>query len=349
MGEVSTSGLSGVAGRQGVRVRQLLPGLIVVGVIAGAAWVLGGYVPLIGAAVFGLLGGLMLGGTVGIPATVRPGIDYTLKRLLRLAIILFGTSLSFAEVIRLGAGSLSVILVTIVLAIGLTYLFGLWLRAPSRLVSLIGVGTAICGATAIITVGPIIEAREDETAFAVTTIFLFNMVAVVVYPLLGHAMGLSDLVFGTWAGTAIHDTSSVLAASYTFSDTAGKVATVVKLTRTLMLVPLALLAGLVHSYQVSRTGARTGARVDLVKTFPWFVLWFVTAALLNTFGLFSASLVRLGAQTGKFLIVMVMVAVGLGADLKRMQQIGLRPFVIGLFASVLIAVTSITLIRALVD
>ena len=296
-----------------------------------------------------MLAGVVLGNTVGTPAGWRPGLDYTLKRLLRLAIILFGAGLSFAEVIRLGAGSLTVILVTIVLAISLTYIFGLWLRAPSRLVSLIGVGTAICGATAIVTVGPIIEAREDETAFAVTTIFLFNMVAVVVYPLLGHALGLSDLVFGTWAGTAIHDTSSVLAASYTFSDSAGKVATVVKLTRTLMLVPLAFLVGLVHSYRASRPGAGSGARVDFVKIFPWFVLWFVAAALLNTFGFFSADLVRIGAAVGRFLIVMVMVAVGLGADLQRMRQIGLRPFFIGLFASVLIAVTAIGLIQWWMD
>ncbi len=178
---------------------------------------------------------------------------------------------------------------TILLALGLTYLFGRWLRAPSGLVSLIGVGTAICGATAILTVGPIIEAREEEIAFAVTTIFLFNMLAVVVYPLLGHLLAFSDTIYGVWAGTAIHDTSSVLAASFAFSEPAGKVATVVKLTRTLMLVPLAF--GIAHSIAQGRRGAAgAGPRVNLVKIFPWFILWFVVAAMLNTLGVFKTPL-----------------------------------------------------------
>src|SRR5712692_11006629 len=152
-----------------IGVAQLVPGLALIVLIAGAAWWLGGTVPLIGASVIGLLMGLVLGNTAGLPAVLRPGTDYTLKRLLRLAIILFGASLSFAEVAKIGAGSVVVILATIVLALSLTYTFGALLRAPSRLVSLIGVGTAICGATAVVALGPIIEAKEDETAFAITT------------------------------------------------------------------------------------------------------------------------------------------------------------------------------------
>ncbi len=331
-----------------IGVAQLAPGLALIVLIAGIAWQLGSAVPLIGASVVGLLIGLVLGNTAGLPAALRPGTDYTLKRLLRLAIILFGANLSFAEVAKIGAGSFVVILATIGLAISLTYTFGVLLRAPSRLVSLIGVGTAICGATAVVAIGPIIEAKEDETAFAISTIFLFNMLAVMIYPLLGRLLGLSDLVFGTWAGTAIHDTSSVLAASYTFSDAAGKAATVVKLTRTLMLVPLAFCFGVARSYRVSRSGGSAAVRVDVVKIFPWFVVWFVAAALLNTLGLLSPRMVQVGALAGKFLIVMVMVAVGLGADLRRMRQIGLVPFFIGLFASVLIAVVGIFLIRTLV-
>jgi len=198
-------------------------------------------------------------------------------------------------------------------------------------------------------VGPIIESREEEIAFAVTTIFLFNVLAVVIYPLLGHGFVLSDRVFGIWAGTAIHDTSSVLAASFAFSEPAGKVATVVKLARTLKLVPLALAFGLAHSYAQSRRGATGGVRVDLVKIFPWFILWFVVAALLNTAGLFSAPVVKGSSLAGKFLVIMVMAAVGLSADLKRMREIGLHPLYIGLAASVMIAIVSIALIRLLMS
>ncbi|MBI4277153.1 MAG: putative sulfate exporter family transporter [Armatimonadetes bacterium] len=331
------------------RSEQLAPGLIVTGAIAAAAWWFGARVPLVGPAVFGLLAGLALGSINAPSAALQPGTDYTLKRLLRLAIVLFGASLSFAEIVNIGGGTLLVILAVVVLAISLTYVFGLWLRAPSRLVSLIGVGTAICGATAIITIGPIIEADEEETAFAVTTIFLFNMVAVIVYPLLGRLLALSSVAFGTWAGTAIHDTSSVLAAAYTFSDAAGKVGTVVKLTRTLMLVPLAFLFGVIHTYRLGRSDRGAATRVNFVKIFPWFILWFVLAAVLNTFGAFSASGVKFSAQVGKFLIVMVMVAVGLSANPRRMARMGLRPFFIGLFASLLIAAISIFLIRWVTD
>ena len=337
----------GFAGRVWARTATLLPGLAAVVVLAAAAEGLGRGVPSVGAPVLALCAGVAIRNTAGVPATLIPGIEYTLKRLLRVAIVLFGATLALGDVVRVGAGSLAVIVATILLALGLTALVGRWLRAPARLVSLIGVGTAICGATAIITVGPILEAEDDEIAFAVATIFLFNMLAVVVYPLLGHALTLTDRVYGMWAGTAIHDTSSVLAASYAYSDAAGQVATVVKLTRTLMLVPLALAVGIVHSVARTRAGAGGAVRVDLRRIFPWFILWFVAAAGIHTLGVLPDSLARGSALVGKFLIVMVMAAVGFGADLRAMRRIGLRPFYIGLAASVLIAVGSIALIRLL--
>src|SRR3990172_2162185 len=287
---VSEGAATARAGRLRARAGALLPGVAAVAIIAAAAWMLGRLIPLIGAPVLALAAGVAIRNTAGLPAVHTPGVEYTLKRLLRLAIVLFGATLALGEVVRVGAGSLAVI---------------------------------------------------------VATIFLFNMLAVVVYPLLGHVLGLTDRIFGVWAGAAIHDTSSVLAASYAFSDAAGQVATVVKLTRTLMLVPLALAVGIVHSYARSRAGAGGGVRVDLVRIFPWFILWFVAAAGINTLGLLPEPLVRVSGLAGKFLIVMVMAAVGFGADLRGMRQIGLKPFYIGLAASVLIAVASMVLIRLL--
>ncbi len=340
---------SAMAGRAGgfAFARTVLPGAAAAALIAAAAWGVARTIPVVGAPVLALAAGVLIRNLFGTSAALRAGLDFTLKRLLRLAIILFGATLALGDVISVGAGSLAVIVLTIVLALVLTALFGRWLRAPARLVNLIGVGTAICGATAIITVGPILEADDEEIAFAVATIFLFNMLAVVVYPLLGDALALSDRVYGTWAGTAIHDTSSVLAAAFTFSDPAGKIATVVKLTRTLMLVPLALAVGIVYSTARSRAGAVGGRPVDLVKIFPWFVLWFVVAAAVNTADLIPPALGAAAGLAGKFLIVMVMAAVGLSADLREMRRIGLRPFYIGLFSSVLIAGASMLLIRAL--
>jgi uncharacterized integral membrane protein (TIGR00698 family) len=326
-------------------------GLVIVAGLAAAAWYLGGLLPLIGAPVFALVAGLVIRNTTGGGPAWGPGIDFTLRRLLRLAIILFGATLSFAQIVRIGGGSVVVIAVTVALALGLTTLFGRWMGAPAGLVRLIGIGTAICGATAILAVGPIIESREEEIVFAVTTIFLFNMLAVLVYPLLGHLLALSDPVFGVWAGAAIHDTSSVLAAAFAFSEPAGQTATVVKLVRTLALVPLALIYGIAHSVarRAAAGGGSGGARVNLVKIFPWFILWFVLAALLNSLGLVGAAASRGAAVAGKFLVVMVMAAVGLSADLRRMRRIGLAPLYVGLAASVVIAVASFGLITLLME
>ncbi|MDR7523549.1 MAG: putative sulfate exporter family transporter [Armatimonadota bacterium] len=326
--------------------RALASGLAAVSLLAAAAWALGGLIPLIGAPVLALGAGLAVGQVAGAPAALRDGIDFTLKRLLRLAIILFGTTLSFMQVLQIGAASLVIILATVILALGATHGFGRWMRAPGRLTSLIGVGTAICGATAVLTVGPIIESKEEEMAFAVTTIFLFNILAVLVYPVLGHVLALPDATFGLWTGAAIHDTSSVLAASFAYSESAGQVATVVKLTRTLALVPLALAYALAHGYRRRGAGPGTGS-VNLTKIFPWFILWFLAAALLNTAGLFGPPVAHWSSLAGKFLVVMVMAAVGLSADLRRMREIGLRPFYIGLAASVIIAAASLALIRVL--
>ena len=325
--------------------RALLPGVGAVAVLGALAWVLGPYVPLAGAPLVALAAGALLRNTLRLPVSWGPGVEFTVKRLLRVAIVLFGTTLSLAEVLATGGGALVLIAVTVVAALVLTYLFGTWLRAPSRLVGLIGVGTAICGATAIITVGPILQSSAEEIAFAVTTIFLFNALAVAVYPLLGHLLALPDRLFGLWAGTAIHDTSSVLAAAYAYSDPAGQVATVVKLTRTLMLVPLALAVAFAVSYRRMGEKNTQASRVRLTSIFPWFVLWFAGAALLHSLGILSPALVRGLGMAGKFLVVMVMTAVGLGADAASMRRLGARPLLIGLFAAVLIAALSLTLAR----
>ncbi|MDR7483516.1 MAG: putative sulfate exporter family transporter [Armatimonadota bacterium] len=334
-----------IAGR-GPAARRLAPGLVVALVLAAAAQTAGALLPLAGAPVLALAAGLVVRTAAGPRPAWGPGVEFTLRRLLRLAIVLFGATLGFTQVVRIGAGATALLATTVLLALGLTALFGRWLRAPGGLVSLIGAGTAICGATAILTIGPIIEARQDEVAFAVTTIFLFNMLAVVLYPVLGQLLALSDTAFGVWAGAAIHDTSSVLAAAFQFSEPAGQVATVVKLTRTLLLVPLALAFGVAHSVRRSRAGVGA-AQVRLARIFPWFVVWFAAAALLHTLGLVGPSLARAASVTGRFLVVMVMVAVGLSADLAGMRRLGLRPFYIGLLASVAIAAISLALLRAL--
>jgi uncharacterized integral membrane protein (TIGR00698 family) len=319
-------------------------------VIGLGAWLAGPYVPLAGAPLAALAAGAVFRNLRGLPAAWRPGVEFTVKRVLRVAIVLVGATLSLGEVLATGGAAFVLIAVTVVAALVFTTSFGAWLRAPARLTGLIGVGTAICGATAIITIGPILQSSAEEITFAVTTIFLFNALAVAVYPVLGHLWGLSDRLFGLWAGTAIHDTSSVLAAAYAYSDPAGQVATIVKLTRTLLLVPLALAVAFAVTYRRAGGGppgaGRTdGAPVRVAAIFPWFVLWFAGAALLHSVGVLPPVLVRALGLAGKFLVVVVMAAVGLGADAAAMRRLGMRPLVIGLAAAVMIAGLSLTLAR----
>ncbi|HAS74418.1 MAG TPA: putative sulfate exporter family transporter, partial [Clostridiales bacterium UBA8960] len=189
---------------------------------------------------------------------------------------------------------------------------------------------------------PVIKAEDDEVAHSISTIFLFNVIAVFIFPALGRLLGMSDIGFGMWAGTAVNDTSSVVAAASSWSAAAGNdialgFATIVKLTRTLMIVPIALVLAI-------RTASVQGTKTEnfsFVKVFPWFVIGFILAAVTNTFVPLPTGLpIGLG-QLGKFIIVMAMAAIGLNTHLKKLIANGLRPIFLGLCCWIAVAVVSI--------
>ncbi|MEW6226564.1 MAG: putative sulfate exporter family transporter [Bacillota bacterium] len=185
--------------------------------------------------------GMVLNNTLRLPLTVQPGIKLCTKSLLKLGIILLGVGLSLHDVARVGTGSFWVVLSCIVTALAITQYLGSRFRLPARLTTLIGVGTAICGATAIVATAPVIEAEGQEVSFAIAAITVFGVLAIFTYPVAGRWMGLSQSALGTWAGAAIHETSQVVAASFAYGEKAGEVATIVKLTRTAFL-PFVMLA-----------------------------------------------------------------------------------------------------------
>lgn len=344
-------------------------GILAVVVLAGLATVLGNAAPLVGSAVFAILLGAIVRNMLAAPPWLSAGGDYATKKLLKLAIILLGAGMSFAQIGAIGLSALAIILVSIVAALALTVPVGIRLGLPAKLCSLIGAGTAICGATAIATLAPIVRSKQQETAYAIATIFVFNVLAVPLYPLLGSLLGLSDLLFGVWAGVAIHDTSSVVASAYMYSDAAGQSATVVKLTRTTMLIPLALVFAFLFRRQeeealqgataaagapatIAATREPAAAEPSLLwrqigKSFPWFILGFLAMALLNTLGLLGGALIAHLNVVAKFLITMAMVGVGLAVDYRQILALGSRPLLLGLFASVVIAVASLALINGL--
>jgi uncharacterized integral membrane protein (TIGR00698 family) len=255
---------------------------------------------------------------------------------LQTAIILLGFEMNLYNVIKVGSQSLVVMLFTLTAAFMTAYLVGRALKLQGNVAILIGVGTAICGGSAIAATAPVIKAEDKEIAYSISTIFLFNVAAVFIFPAIGHLVQMSDIGFGIWAGTAINDTSSVVAAGYSYSDAAGSLATIVKLTRTLMIIPITLFLAI---YTHKKTAQNTN--FALSKVFPWFVLGFIAASIISTTGLVPLETGKLLAQFGKFLIVMAMAAIGLNTNIKQLISNGIKPILLGLCCWIAVALTSI--------
>lgn len=318
------------------------PGILIALTIALIAAWLGNMYPIIGGPVFGILIGIIINNFFGKPKCSKDGIKFTSKNLLQYAIILLGTGLSLTQVWKTGLHSLYVMVFTLLFAFISSYGFGKLLKVPFNLTSLIGVGTAICGGSAIAAISPVIEAEENEVAYSISTIFLFNILAVLIFPPIGHLIGFSDTSFGLWAGTAINDTSSVVAAGYAFSNEAGAYATIVKLTRTTMIIPISLIFAAV-TISKKRKASRADASVSyrFKSIFPWFIIGFLAASLLNTFGVFNAGTIAFLSNSGKFFIVMALSAVGLSADFKDMLKTGVKPIFLGFIVWFVVAIVSI--------
>jgi uncharacterized integral membrane protein (TIGR00698 family) len=273
-----------------------------------------------------------------------PGITFASTTVLQASFIALGFGLSLDQVVATGLRSLSVTVVTLSVAFFSAWTLGRWLGVHDKLKILVGVGTAICGASAIAAVTPIIQPDEHDTAYAISTIFLFNIVAVLLFPLLGHLLHMSDPGFGLWAGTAINDTSSVVAAGYSFSKAAGDYATIVKLTRATLIIPVCLVLALVAAIRARRQRQLDGStrQFSLRRIFPWFILGFLVASALRTAGLIPAPIQPELHMAAEFLILLALAAIGLSANPRRMIASGPRPILLGL--GVWIAVASASLL-----
>jgi uncharacterized integral membrane protein (TIGR00698 family) len=306
-------------------------GLLFTIVLSFIAWWLGSYFPLIGGPVFGIVIGVLINHFFGKPSGTQSGIQFSSKKVLQWSIIALGFGLNLDQVWRTGIDSLYVMIISLIASFAAAYGFGTLLGVPDRLKTLIGVGTGICGGSAIAAVSPIIEAKENEIAYSISTIFLFNIVAVLLFPPLGHWIGMSDNAFGLLAGTAVNDTSSVVAAGYAYSDKAGDYATIVKLVRTTMIIPVSLLFAFLMNMKKARSrDNEASVSFSFSKLFPWFIVWFLVASFLNTLGLFSPAVVHYVNVLAKFMIVMALTAVGLNADFRKMAKTGVRPILLGL-------------------
>lgn len=318
-----------------------LPGIALSALIAIPAWLIGKAFPIVGSPVLGILFGMLLAFWKR-PAFFNDGVSYTSKKLLQYSIILLGFEMNLFQVFKVGSQTLILMLFTLTAAFITAFVAGKALHLNGNTKTLIGVGSAICGGSAIAATAPVIHADEEEVAHSISTIFLFNVIAAFLFPFLGHALGMSDQSFGLWAGTAVNDTSSVVAAGYSFSNAAGNLAVIVKLTRTLMIVPVTLVLAVYTSKK--ETGNKSG-KYNIVKIFPWFVLGFVAASVINTFIPLPSGLTGFLSQAGKFVIVMAMASIGLNTNLVKLVKSGGKPILLGFICWFVLAVTSLTVQR----
>lgn len=327
-----------------------LPGIVATAVVTAASELLvrafpdAHGQPRLPAVVFALLlGAVFVNAFTRTRPALNPGIDVVKKRVLKLAIILYGLGITAGNLRAAGSPVFLLILICLALSLLIAAFVGRLYAASKKSRILLGCGTAICGATAVVTIAPLIDADDDEVAFSVTTIFLFNLVALFLFPWIGHHLGMSDTAFGAWTGTAVNDTSAVVATGRAFSLTAGAFATLVKVVRTLALVPMALLVA--TTWGKEREGG--AARVSIVEVFPWFVLGFALTASLAVSGLAPAAVVSVAKQVASILITAVLAAVGLHLDGKKVLGSGLRPLALGFTIAGAMAVISLWLVGAL--
>lgn len=326
--------------------KKRAPGLLAALAVALAATLAGRKIPVMGASVFGILLGIVLNNAIARPAawakSLGAGLDYASKTVLKGAVVLLGASLSLVQVAKTGAESLAVILVTMAAAFIVAAALGKLLKTGFGLTSLIAAGTAICGGSAIAAVAPCIDAQDKDVSYSISVVFLFNVVAVFLFPALGAWFGLSQRGFGLFAGTAINDTSSVVAAGYAFGVEAGDYATIVKLTRSIMILPVSLAFAFIAAARRRRFfGEGSRLRYDWKKAFPWFVLGFIGMAALRTTGIMPISVMDALKDAGKFLIVFALSAIGLKTDLKKLVSAGIRPLILGLAVWISVALASL--------
>ena len=329
---------------------KIVPGVMLsVGVALLACW-LESLLPihLIGSAVIAMFIGMLLNYFLKDTKLFASGLKFTSKKILKFAIILLGLSLNITTILNVGKMSLTVMIFTLLTCFGGGYFIGRALGLNWKLSNLISAGTGICGGSAIAAIAPTIDADDNDVAYAMSATFLFDMAMIVLFPIMGRALGMTDQAFGIWAGTAVNDTSSVVATGYAFSEGAGDFATMVKLTRTLAIIPTVITFAFVQlrlkrkeALANSQNGSELKANFSIKKIFPWFILGFLAMSIVASVFSIPVTVVSSTKAASKFLMVCALAAIGLNTSFASMKKAGIRPMIHGFIISALVVIVAL--------
>ena len=328
-------------------------GILVCLAIAVPSWLLGKAFPVVGGAVTAIIAGMIIAMFWNKKGKAEAGIKWTSKVILQTAVVLLGFGMNLGVIFQTGKQSLPIILCTITTSLVIAWILQKVLKVPANTSILVGVGSSICGGSAIAATAPVIGADDDEIAQSIAVIFFFNVLAAICFPLLGKAIGFDTLhgeSFGIFAGTAINDTSSVTAAASTWdsmwnlgSETLNKAVTV-KLTRTLAIIPITFGLSLIRAKKSAKEG-KQAAKFSLKRAFPMFILYFVIAAVITTVCIhmgIDAGVFQPLKELSKFMIIMAMAAIGLNSNVIQLIKTGGKPILVG--ASCWCGITIVSLI-----
>ena len=300
---------------------------------------------ILGASIIALFTGTIINSFFH-PKWIQPSLKFVSKRILKIAIILLGASLSIGTIMDVGKMTFFVMIFTFAMCFGGGYfvrkIFGLnW-----KLGNLISAGTGICGGSAVAALAPVIDADDKDVAFAMSSTFLFDMVMVALYPIMGRAIGMSDIAYGIWAGTSVNDTASVVASGYAFSEIAGDFAMMVKLTRTIAIIPTILVFAYISTRikQKELKATSGGKKINIVKVIPWFICGFLALAIINSIGFIPASVGAAIKNTSKFLMVSALAAIGLNTSIVDFKNAGLKPMFYGITIDTLVTLTALVVV-----
>ncbi len=293
------------------------------------------------ALILAILLGILVKNTIGTPKTFQPGITFTLKRILRLAIILLGLQLSLPQVITVGPIGLGIVIVTLVSTFFFTCWFGRQLGVNSKLTKLIAAGTSICGASAVIATNSVVESQDEDVAYAVAIVTVFGTISMLLYPLLPTLLNLNSQEFGIWCGVSIHEVAQVVAAAFQDGQNSGEIATIAKLSRVIFLAPIVLILGLLSTRISDKS-----QQVKLSKLpIPWFVFGFIALIVLNSLNIFPNALKSMVIEGNRFLLTIAMAGMGLETSLNKIKQTGIKPLYLGAASWIFISVLSFSMVK----